>query len=203
MRGTLILLSILLLLWIGGSGYWYVCKINNHCNPEQVVTDDNIEPEETHIREDSASSVTEIVLEADPVITNSTAEDSVVLAVEYILQNPSRLIFFKYAKYDAELSTEDHIYLQKLRLYLENEPGKKIYVIGHSDASGTPEGLVFASEQRARFIQREMVEIGIPETQIQLQILGEGFPIASNATAEGRAKNRRVEISLKNFKYNE
>ena len=197
MRGTLIVLSILLLLWIGGSSYWYVCKINGHCNSEQVVTEDTL------IREDSAGSVIENEPEADSVIINSTAKDSVELAVEYILQNPSRIICFKYAKYDAELNRDDQSYLQKLRLYLEHESGEKIYVIGHSDSSGTPEGHLFASEQRAKFVKREMMEMGIPETQIQLQILGEGFPIASNATAEGRAKNRRVEISLEKFKYNE
>jgi len=203
MKGTIVLLGILLLLWIGGSSYWYVCRIQGHCNPQQISPEEKIPQEETLGMEKPVHDSTGTENEAHTVVSSAPVIDSLELAARFILENPTWTIYFGYAKYEAEMSPEDQDYMQKLCIYLENEPGKNIYVIGHSDSSGTPEGLVFASDQRAKFIKKVMMGYGIPENQIKLQILGEGFPIASNATSEGRAKNRRVEISLTNFKYNE
>ncbi len=204
MRGTLILLSILLLLWIGGSSYWYVCKINGHCNSEQMLTgNEDSEDETLTINEAESQDPEPKESEAEVKTGPGTLIDSVALAVEYLQKAPSRAIFFAYAKYETDLSEDDSEYFEMLRIYLENEPDKKIYVTGHSDTSGTPEGLIYASYQRLLFITRALVNAGIPEARMQSKSLGEGFPAESNLSSVGRAKNRRVEITIRNPFYHE
>ena len=202
MKGTLFLLCILLVFWIGGSSYWHVYRIKVR-NIEQQATQEKNNAEEVSAKIDEP----EIDVAGRGIVTKpvKTPEmlDSLEIATKYILENPSRTIYFNYARYEAELSTEDHEYLNKLRLFLENQPDKLVYVIGHSDTSGTPEGLIYASDQRVKFVSEEMVRYGIPSSRIKTQSLGEGYPAESNLTPEGRAKNRRVEITLTKFEYHE
>ncbi|HAK13519.1 MAG TPA: hypothetical protein DCM33_02900, partial [Acinetobacter radioresistens] len=52
------------------------------------------------------------------------------------------------------------------------------------------------SQARAQAVANYLAGQGVPRTRINAQGLGASNPIASNATAEGREQNRRVEISI-------
>ena len=77
---------------------------------------------------------------------------------------------------------------------LRNNPNAEVRIIGHTDSTGTDAINDPLSLQRAESTRNYLTARGIGGTRIQVQGMGSRQPIASNNTAEGRAKNRRVEI---------
>ncbi|MEG4685354.1 OmpA family protein [Enterobacter cloacae] len=77
------------------------------------------------------------------------------------------------------------------------KPGWLIVVSGHTDNTGTPQLNQTLSLKRAEAVRDWMRDTGdVPESCFAVQGYGESRPIATNDTPEGRALNRRVEISL-------
>lgn len=73
--------------------------------------------------------------------------------------------------------------------------GGQVRIFGHTDAQGSAGYNKELAEQRAAAVQSWLVQNGnIPQDQVTLHAVGESQPVASNATAEGRQQNRRVEI---------
>ena len=82
-----------------------------------------------------------------------------------------------------------------LKKYVEGlADGSKVYVVGHTDNSGRAEYNQSLSEKRAAYIAFLLSEAGMDESNIYYEGVGESQPLASNATSEGRAKNRRFEL---------
>ncbi|MCC6001257.1 MAG: OmpA family protein [Pararhodobacter sp.] len=79
---------------------------------------------------------------------------------------------------------------------LRRHPGTSVLVIGHTDNVGGAAYNNQLSQDRAMAVARELIASGTSGSRIQVS--GRGFrePIASNATAAGRAENRRVEIVI-------
>lgn len=73
----------------------------------------------------------------------------------------------------------------------------EIVVEGHTDSKGTPSSNQLLSENRARAVMEYLISRGVPSTAITSVGVGQVRPIADNASAEGRANNRRVEIIIK------
>jgi outer membrane protein OmpA-like peptidoglycan-associated protein len=90
---------------------------------------------------------------------------------------------------------------QKLALIADTlRPAAKnheIVVEGHTDSRGTPMSNQLLSENRARAVMDYMVQRGVPTSAITSVGIGQARPIADNASADGRANNRRVEIIVK------
>lgn len=79
---------------------------------------------------------------------------------------------------------------------LEQYPNARLEVKGFvSSKSNTPENIKM-SKERALNVQKLLLEKGIDAKRIEVVGMGNQEPIASNDTAEGRAKNRRVEVSI-------
>ncbi|MGE3711596.1 MAG: OmpA family protein [Hyphomicrobiaceae bacterium] len=76
-------------------------------------------------------------------------------------------------------------------------PDVVIELAGHADAEGLPERKQRLSEQRARAAADFLIKAGIPKSQIKTAGFADTKPVASNQTDEGRARNRRVEITVK------
>ncbi len=75
--------------------------------------------------------------------------------------------------------------------------GKRVLVAGYADDQGRPDRNLKLSIDRASAVRDWLVEAsGIPPTRFAIQGYGDTRPVADNATPEGRAKNRRVEITL-------
>lgn len=80
---------------------------------------------------------------------------------------------------------------------IKAKPGWLIVVSGHTDNTGNPELNQTLSLKRAEAVRNWMRDTGdVPESCFAVQGYGESRPIATNDTSEGRAQNRRVEISL-------
>lgn len=73
---------------------------------------------------------------------------------------------------------------------------RNIIVEGHTDSRGTESYNQSLSQRRADTVRNYLVKQGYPGDRIQARGMGEGTPIASNTSAEGRANNRRVEIVI-------
>jgi outer membrane protein OmpA-like peptidoglycan-associated protein len=74
---------------------------------------------------------------------------------------------------------------------------KRILVAGYTDNVGNPNRNLKLSTARAEAVRDWLIDAsGIPATQFAIQGYGDTRPIASNATPAGRARNRRVEITL-------
>jgi OOP family OmpA-OmpF porin len=72
-----------------------------------------------------------------------------------------------------------------------------VQITGHTDNTGTSDYNQKLSEQRAATVKDFLVKQGVDPSKITILGKGETSPIADNATKEGRAKNRRVEVMVK------
>ncbi|WP_336277447.1 OmpA family protein [Cronobacter dublinensis] len=80
---------------------------------------------------------------------------------------------------------------------IKAKPGWLIVVAGHTDSTGEEQSNQVLSLKRAESVRDWMRDTGdVPESCFAVQGYGESRPVATNDTAEGRALNRRVEISL-------
>jgi len=80
---------------------------------------------------------------------------------------------------------------------IKAKPGWLIVVAGHTDITGNPQLNQTLSLKRAEAVRDWMRDTGdVPETCFAVQGYGESHPVATNDTPDGRALNRRVEISL-------
>ncbi|MEP4533730.1 MAG: OmpA family protein [Cyclobacteriaceae bacterium] len=79
---------------------------------------------------------------------------------------------------------------------LKAHAGYKLKVSGYTDSSGAEESNLALSKQRANAVKQYLIEDGIDASRVSADGYGEDSPIADNATAAGRAKNRRVEFEI-------
>ncbi len=69
-------------------------------------------------------------------------------------------------------------------------------IVGYTDSRGSDSYNRDLSQRRAESVRAFLIGEGVPADRIRAEGQGEMNPIANNGTAEGRAENRRVEISL-------
>ena len=84
--------------------------------------------------------------------------------------------------------------LNRLGTFLSANPQTKVLIEGHTDSRGGDDYNIGLSERRAGAVATELESRGIPAGQVQTLGRGKAYPVASNATPEGRQQNRRVEI---------
>lgn len=84
--------------------------------------------------------------------------------------------------------------LAKLSGIVLNYPGLRLQIEGHTDSTGSAEFNQTLSGQRANSVRDYLTQQGIDGASIASMGLGEDIPVADNKTADGRQKNRRVEI---------
>lgn len=94
----------------------------------------------------------------------------------------------------ATLAGDQHDELDRLVAALNSTPTLSGIIEGHTDSSGSTEHNQDLSERRARTVADYLAAHGINANRLRVQGFGESRPIADNATAEGRAQNRRVVL---------
>lgn len=87
--------------------------------------------------------------------------------------------------------------LANFALELSKEQYNKLSIVGHTDGVGSEEYNQRLSEARANAVKDYLVERGVEAGKIESLGKGKSAPLATNATSEGRAQNRRVEITVK------
>ncbi len=95
------------------------------------------------------------------------------------------------------LSPEDEEMLDRVIFYMNNDPRVfALYIDGHSDNRGRRYDNRQLSKRRAEAVERYFIKKGINPEMVTLRFHGQRYPIATNNTSSGRAKNRRVTIRL-------
>ena len=75
-------------------------------------------------------------------------------------------------------------------------PGRRVEVIGHTDALGNRPGNISLSLARAQAVKAYLVGKGLPPERLQTSGMGPDQPVAGNDTEAGRARNRRIEFRV-------
>jgi len=98
---------------------------------------------------------------------------------------------------ESTLRPEATAALEQLAELIAQHPDLPILVEGHTDSTGSRASNQRLSEQRAASVMRWLVaNAQVAESRMTTRGFGPSVPVASNGTAEGRQKNRRVEIKL-------
>ncbi|MEP7229755.1 MAG: OmpA family protein [Ginsengibacter sp.] len=119
-----------------------------------------------------------------------------VVVVEKI-NKAAQNIFF--ATGSAKLLAKSFKSLKDVAQVMQDNPTYKIDVDGHTDNTGGNELNQKLSESRANSVKQYLVDNGVDQSRIVATGYGEDKPIEDNSTAAGRAKNRRVEMRLRNY----
>jgi len=75
-------------------------------------------------------------------------------------------------------------------------PNSLVDVMGHTDSTGSESYNLDLSRRRAEAVSNYLVSRGVSRARLAMVGYGEQYPVADNTTAEGRARNRRVEIRI-------
>ena len=103
-------------------------------------------------------------------------------------------LYFDFDK--ADLHPRSFINLNKLVKILEENPNMHIRINGHTDSIGKENYNLYLARSRAKEVISYLVNKGIDPIRLSYKTYGSTHPIASNETAEGRAKNRRVDFII-------
>jgi general secretion pathway protein A len=104
------------------------------------------------------------------------------------------LVFFQHNSNQLPQTTLDT--LNRIIEIVADHSVSTITITGYTDSHGDKLYNVFLSAERANRVKAYLVQRGVPASKIKVNGLGPENPIESNATLEGRKKNRRVEIEL-------
>ncbi|MFY9351420.1 MAG: OmpA family protein [Sphingobium sp.] len=125
--------------------------------------------------------------------TAGTGVDVIRDGDNLLLRMPSGITF----AYDrADVQPQFQPTLNDVASVLAQYPKTYIDVLGHTDSDGTDAYNQTLSERRAQAVASYLVSRGVQSARIATRGYGETQPIASNATEEGKASNRRVEIKI-------
>jgi outer membrane protein OmpA-like peptidoglycan-associated protein len=126
-----------------------------------------------------------VVAEAPPPAPAPPVQKKIVL----------RGVHFDFDK--ADIRSDARPVLDEAIATLKREGTILIVAEGHTDSKGTDAYNQALSERRAKAVRDYLVHGGIAANRIEVQGFGESRPVASNATEDGRAQNRRVELRIR------
>jgi outer membrane protein OmpA-like peptidoglycan-associated protein len=112
---------------------------------------------------------------------------------ELVVVLPARVLFAPDA---PELAPAGEKFLATLADVLRGEPALLVEADCHTDRLGNPEDNEVFTKRRADLVLATLAAHGVEAQRVLAVGSGDRFPIAENATADGRRRNRRVELSL-------
>jgi outer membrane protein OmpA-like peptidoglycan-associated protein len=132
---------------------------------------------------EKASMAQDIVANADALLNNLRTTGHV--AVNGIYFDTGR----------SEIRPESEKAVGEIAKLLKGDPGLQVYVVGHTDNIGPLDANMKLSQGRADAVVQALVRThGIPASRLKSFGNGPFAPVATNATEDGRAQNRRVEL---------
>jgi len=112
--------------------------------------------------------------------------------LENALDSSVTSIRFTSGSDDLEGSSQG--YLREVARMLERDEHIEIAICGYSDNAGPTGANLALSARRANVVMRFLERRGVGADRMEVRTFGESNPIASNETADGRSRNRRIEI---------
>jgi len=126
------------------------------------------------------------------VANNGCPEVTVAILEEINVQ--VRTVLFDLDK--ATIRKESYDTLNSVAEIMKEYPNTQFLIEGHTDSQGSDSYNMKLSKERAASVKEYLIGQGLPASRLSSEGFGETRPVATNATAAGRQKNRRVEISL-------
>lgn len=114
-----------------------------------------------------------------------------------VLRMPSDVTF---ASNQASVSSSFYPVLDDVAMVLNRYDQSIVDVIGHADSDGADDYNLDLSRRRASAVAQYLVSRNVLADRLYVDGKGESMPVATNATAEGKAQNRRVEILIRPFR---
>ena len=127
---------------------------------------------------------------SDQILKRNFYLQKVEVGTKVVLDN----IYFQTGK--AVLMPESNDELDQVVRFLENNPGMKLEISGHTDNTGSLRINQRLSRDRAKAVVDYLVKRGITPEMLISQGYADSQPVASNDTADGRRQNRRVEFKV-------
>lgn len=103
-------------------------------------------------------------------------------------------VFFDTAKFNINSASQAS--LNKLTGVFKEYPDTNILVVGHTDSVGTEASNMTLSKNRAQAVTKYLTDQGLSSGRFTTNWFGETQPKHDNSVAEGKAKNRRVNIAI-------
>lgn len=172
---TLIIGFLVFLGWSSISTYLYVCKIKGLCSPHETIMISTIKVNDAYTADSLPNTLAEIPAMPDKLFVYFAFDKS-----EFI-SDPDLTKF-----YDASIT------------YMFHNSDAGLRIIGHTDAKGSDEYNQALGYRRAQSVQNYFESKGISAEKIKIESKGEKEPAENNGTDEGRSKNRRATITIKN-----
>ncbi|WP_198517282.1 OmpA family protein [Vibrio sp. HA2012] len=108
-----------------------------------------------------------------------------------------------FATDSAALAAGSEQYFGWLVDVMKKYPQANAAIVGHTDSSGSEAYNLKLSQKRAQAVANYLTENGIDASRLTVTGAGESSPKASNDSPEGREQNRRVEVTIEEFEYQE
>jgi outer membrane protein OmpA-like peptidoglycan-associated protein len=96
----------------------------------------------------------------------------------------------------SDLTATSQQNLKNLAQTLAKYPDTNILIEGHTDSTGSREHNMTLSERRAKSVAHNLAGLNVASSRFSVMGYGPDQPVAANDTAEGRQKNRRVELAV-------
>ncbi|MBB5209178.1 OmpA family protein [Chiayiivirga flava] len=99
-----------------------------------------------------------------------------------------------FASGQSSLRAEARSNLQRVVEFVNAYPGQPVLIEGHTDSQGSANLNQVLSQKRAEAVRDALIQDGVDGSRLSALGVGEDRPVADNASEDGRARNRRVEI---------
>jgi K(+)-stimulated pyrophosphate-energized sodium pump len=96
----------------------------------------------------------------------------------------------------TQLTPESNTTVNDLAQVLKAYPNAQVQLAGHTDNTGSPQANQTLSSDRANAVKGMLVNQGVNADRITTAGFGQDRPVASNDTEEGKARNRRLELTV-------
>jgi len=137
--------------------------------------------------------ITQDVIEVEAVETGLVSVDNISNDITKRGHIAIYGIYFDTGK--SVLKSESEKALITISEFINTNPDKKFYIVGHTDNQGDFEANMKLSEERAKSVMTELIsKYNVNPDQLKAYGVSSLAPVYSNKTEEGRTRNRRVEI---------
>jgi OOP family OmpA-OmpF porin len=130
-------------------------------------------------------------------VTAMTPDEKAADSCQMLMRQTSSKGTINFERAKADLTPDSTQTLKNLAEVANECPAFSIEIEGHTDAEGTDERNQRLSDRRARAVADFLAQNGVDSKRLTTIGYGATRPIADNSTAEGRAKNRRIEFNVK------
>jgi OmpA-OmpF porin, OOP family len=129
------------------------------------------------------------ICEAKTMITGQVTVDAKGMAQGLAQQGHIALYGIHFDTDSATINADSNPTLGEMALLMKSQPALKVYIVGHTDNTGTPDHNLTLSTQRAQAVVKALQDRGVPAAGMTAKGLASLAPVAPNTTDEGKAKN--------------